>query len=123
VSPTIGADRYRWWILTVFVLSSAINYLDRQSLATLAPLLRSDFHLSREQYGWILGAFSMTYAASAPFAGIVIDRIGLNCGISLAVGLWSAAGITTGFRRPERRSTLICGRPSAPWATPSIRQA
>ena len=97
MSPTIGADRYRWWILTVFVLSSAINYLDRQSLATLAPLLRSDFHLSREQYGWILGAFSMTYAASAPFAGIVIDRIGLNRGISLAVGLWSAAGIATGF--------------------------
>ena len=96
MSPTIGADRYRWWILTVFVLSSAINYLDRQSLATLAPLLRSDFHLSREQYGWILGAFSMTYAASAPFAGIVIDRIGLNRGISLAVGLWSAAGIATG---------------------------
>jgi len=97
VSPTIGADRYRWWILTVFVLSSAINYLDRQSLATLAPLLRADFHLSREQYGWILGAFSITYAANAPFAGVIIDRIGLNRGISLAVGLWSAAGIATGF--------------------------
>jgi MFS transporter, ACS family, hexuronate transporter len=97
VNPTIGADRYRWWILTVFVLSSAINYLDRQSLATLAPLLRADFHLSREQYGWILGAFSITYAASAPFAGIIVDRIGLNRGISLAVGLWSAAGIATGF--------------------------
>ena len=97
MSPTIGADRYRWWILTVFVLSSAINYLDRQSLATLAPLLRADFHLSREQYGWILGAFSITYAASAPFAGLIVDRIGLNRGISLAVGLWSAAGIATGF--------------------------
>jgi len=97
VTPTFGASRYRWWILAVFVLSSAINYLDRQSLATLAPLLRADFHLSRQQYGWILGAFSITYAASAPFAGVVIDRIGLNRGISLAVGLWSAAGIATGF--------------------------
>jgi MFS transporter, ACS family, hexuronate transporter len=89
--------RYRWWILAVFVLSSAINYLDRQSLATLAPLLRADFHLSREQYGWILGAFSITYAASAPFAGLLIDRIGLTRGISLAVGFWSCAGIATGF--------------------------
>lgn len=97
MNPAIGADRYRWWILTVFVLSSAINYLDRQSLATLAPLLRADFHLSREQYGWILGAFSITYAASAPFAGLIVDRIGLNRGISVAVGLWSAAGIATGF--------------------------
>jgi MFS transporter, ACS family, hexuronate transporter len=97
VTPSIGAARYRWWILSAFVLSSAINYLDRQSLATLAPLLRADFHLSHEQYGWILGAFSITYACSAPFAGMIIDRIGLNRGISLAVGLWSAAGIATGF--------------------------
>ena len=28
---------YRWLVLSVFVLSSAINYLDRQTLATLAP--------------------------------------------------------------------------------------
>jgi hypothetical protein len=37
----------RWLLLSVFVLSSAINYLDRQSLATLAPLVRAEFHLSR----------------------------------------------------------------------------
>jgi ACS family hexuronate transporter-like MFS transporter len=97
VTPAKRADRYRWWILAVFMLSSALNYLDRQSLATLAPLLRSDFQLSREQYGWILGAFSITYAASAPFAGLLIDRIGLTRGISAAVGLWSCAGIATGF--------------------------
>ena len=97
MKQALGVSRYRWWILSIFVLSSAVNYLDRQSLATLAPLLRADFHLSREQYGWILGVFSITYAASAPFAGMVIDRIGLNRGISLAVGLWSAAGIATGF--------------------------
>jgi ACS family hexuronate transporter-like MFS transporter len=92
-----AGSRYRWWILAVLVLSSTINYLDRQSLATLAPLLRADFHLSREQYGWILGAFSLAYAANAPFAGLLIDRIGLTRGISLAVGLWSCAGIATGF--------------------------
>jgi ACS family hexuronate transporter-like MFS transporter len=99
VKPAIDAVRYRWWILAVFVLSSAINYLDRQSLATLAPLLRADFNLSREQYGWILGAFSVTYAASAPFAGLLIDRVGLTRGIGMAVGLWSCAGIATGFTR------------------------
>ena len=68
----------RWWVLGIFVLSSAINYLDRQSLATLAPPLRAEFHLSYEQYGLILTAFSITYAACAPFAGLLIDRIGLT---------------------------------------------
>jgi ACS family hexuronate transporter-like MFS transporter len=34
---------------------------------------------------------------SAPLAGMLIDRVGLNLGASLAVGLWSCAGIATGF--------------------------
>jgi ACS family hexuronate transporter-like MFS transporter len=89
--------RFRWLVLAVFVLSTAINYLDRQTLTTLAPLLRTEFQLSNAQYGLILTAFSITYALSAPFAGMLIDRIGLNRVISLAVGLWSCAGIATGF--------------------------
>jgi len=93
------AARFRWLVLAVFVLSSAINYLDRQSLATLAPLVRAEFHLSNAQYGLILTAFSIAYMASAPFAGMLIDGIGLNRAISLAVGLWSCAGIATGFTR------------------------
>jgi ACS family hexuronate transporter-like MFS transporter len=93
------ATRFRWLVLAVFVLSSAINYLDRQSLATLAPLVRAEFHLSNTQYGLILTAFSVAYMASAPFAGMLIDAIGLNRAISLAVGLWSCAGISTGYTR------------------------
>jgi ACS family hexuronate transporter-like MFS transporter len=84
-------------VLGVFVLSSAINYLDRQSLATLAPPMRAEFHLSYEQYGLILTAFSITYAACAPFAGLLIDRVGLDRAIMAAVALWSVAGIATGF--------------------------
>ena len=99
MTPTPDAARFRWLVLAVFVLSSAINYLDRQSLATLAPLVRAEFHLSNTQYGLILTAFSIAYMASAPLAGMLIDGIGLNRAISLAVGLWSCAGIATGFTR------------------------
>ena len=92
-------SRYRWLVLSVFVLCSAINYLDRQTLATLAPLVRAEFHLSNAQYGLILTVFSIAYAACAPFAGMLIDRVGLNRAIGLAVGVWSCAGICTGFTR------------------------
>jgi len=95
----VNARPYRWVALSVFVLSSAINYLDRQTLATVAPLVRAEFHLSNAEYGLILTAFSIAYAASAPFAGLLIDRIGLNRAISLAIGVWSCAGILTGFTR------------------------
>jgi ACS family hexuronate transporter-like MFS transporter len=47
----------RWVVLSVFVLSTALNYLDRQSLATVAPLLRSEFNLSNADYGLIVTAF------------------------------------------------------------------
>ncbi|HLK46831.1 MAG TPA: MFS transporter [Bryobacteraceae bacterium] len=93
------AARFRWLVLAIFVLSTAINYLDRQTLATLAPVLRAEFRLSNAEYGLILTAFSITYAVAAPFAGMLIDRMGLNRAVTLAVGLWSCAGIATGFTR------------------------
>jgi ACS family hexuronate transporter-like MFS transporter len=86
-------------VLSAFVLSTAINYLDRQTLATLAPLVRAEFHLSNAEYGLILAVFSIAYAACAPFAGMLIDRIGLDRAIGMAVGVWSCAGIATGFTR------------------------
>lgn len=86
-------------MLSVFVLSTAINFLDRLTLATVGPRIRDEFQLSGAQYGIIVSAFQITYAVSAPFAGIWIDRIGLNRAISLAVGLWSCVGIATGFTR------------------------
>jgi MFS transporter, ACS family, hexuronate transporter len=93
----IDAARYRWLVLAVFVLSTAINYLDRATLSALGPVLTDEFHLSNAQWGLIGSAFSLTYAASAPFAGWLIDRIGLNRAITFAVGLWSGAGIATGL--------------------------
>jgi MFS transporter, ACS family, hexuronate transporter len=89
--------KLRWVVLGVFVCSSALNYLDRQLLPALAPELRDRLSISNADYGLILAAFSITYALSAPLAGLFIDRVGLNRGISLAVGLWSLAGIATGF--------------------------
>jgi ACS family hexuronate transporter-like MFS transporter len=94
---TADSSRFRWLVLAAFVLSSTINFLDRQSLATLQVLVRAEFHLSNQQYGWILTAFSLAYAASAPAAGWWIDRIGLVIAIAIAVAVWSAAGIATGL--------------------------
>jgi ACS family hexuronate transporter-like MFS transporter len=99
VTAAGGAARFRWLVLSVFVLSTTINYLDRQTLTMLAPLLREQFHLSNTEFGWIVAAFSLTYAVGAPFAGVLTDRIGLNRAISIAVGIWSCAGMATGFTR------------------------
>ncbi len=91
--------RLRWVVLAVFVISSALNYLDRQILPALAPAIQREFHLTSADYGLILGAFSITYAVAAPFAGWFIDRVGLNLGIALALGCWSVIGAATGLAR------------------------
>ncbi|MCL4853185.1 MAG: MFS transporter [Bryobacteraceae bacterium] len=87
----------RWVVLGVFVLSSALNYLDRQILAQLAPVLKAEFHLSNQDFGFVLSAFSILYAACAPFAGLFVDRAGLNRAASIAVATWSLAGVGTGL--------------------------
>jgi MFS transporter, ACS family, hexuronate transporter len=89
----------RWIAIGVFILSSSLNYLDRQLLAALAPTVRGEFQLSNEQYGLLISSFSLVYATVAPAAGWFIDRVGLNLGAGIPVALWSMAGAATAWTR------------------------
>lgn len=92
----------RWVAIFVFILASTLNYLDRQLLAALAPVLKKEFALTNQDYGFILTSFSIIYAISAPFAGLFLDRVGLNIGTTVAVAVWSLASaghaLVSGFR-------------------------
>ena len=89
----------RWAAIAVIALSSALNFLDRQVLAALAPQLMREFRLSLAQYGDVIFAFSICYALAAPLAGLFIDRLGLRIATSIAVAAWSLAGLATGLTR------------------------
>jgi ACS family hexuronate transporter-like MFS transporter len=93
----VSEERSRWPLLAIFVLSTAINYLDRNTLAVVASEFMREFGLSNEGYGWIVSAFFLSYTLAAPFAGLLVDRIGLRRAATMAVALWSCAGIATGF--------------------------
>jgi MFS transporter, ACS family, hexuronate transporter len=99
VTHSPDAARFRWVIIAIFVLSTAINYLDRVTFSQLAVPISNEFHLSNAQYGLIWTAFYISYTVAAPLAGMLIDSIGLRWAASLAVGLWSLAGLATGFTR------------------------
>lgn len=85
----------RWIAIGVFVCASLLNYLDRQLLAAVKPTIGVEFHMSNKDYGWLIAVFSIIYAVSAPLMGLLIDKIGLNWGITIAVGGWSLATIAT----------------------------
>ncbi|MBV9303877.1 MAG: MFS transporter [Acidobacteriaceae bacterium] len=92
-------DTLRWLAFGVFVISSTLSFLDRQLIATLAPLIMSDLRFNQTGFGFLISAFSITYAISSPIAGWFLDRVGINRGISAAVSWWSAAAVSTGFTR------------------------
>jgi ACS family hexuronate transporter-like MFS transporter len=73
------------------MLVTLISYVDRNTLAILAPTILHDTHLSAEQYGVIISCFSFAYMAGNPLWGRILDRFGLRGGMSVAVGIWTAA--------------------------------
>jgi ACS family hexuronate transporter-like MFS transporter len=79
------------------LLVSLISYIDRNTLALLAPTILRDNHLSAEQYGWIISAFSVAYMAGNPLWGRWLDRWGVRNGMLLAVAFWTLASTAHAF--------------------------
>lgn len=86
-------------LIALLLGSTTINYIDRQVLSVLAPVLRDEFGLSNAQYAGIINAFLVTYALALPLAGWVTDRLGVGRGLTLAVTWWSVAGMLAALAR------------------------
>ena len=70
----------RWVIVTLLFFATTVNYLDRQVLSLLQPLLAEEFHWTDNDYGTITAIFSLVYAISMLFAGKIIDKLGTKKG-------------------------------------------
>ena len=79
------------------LLVSLISYVDRSTLAILAPTILRETHLSNQQYGYIVLAFSVAYTLSNPLWGWVMDRAGVRRGMAAAVACWTAASVAHAF--------------------------
>jgi ACS family hexuronate transporter-like MFS transporter len=80
-----------WVPVASMMLVSLVSYIDRSTLALLAPTILAELHLSGEQYGWMISCFSVAYSLGNPVWGGVLDRIGLRRGMLAAVALWTVA--------------------------------
>ena len=90
-------SRFRWLICGLLFLATTINYIDRQILALLKPMLDTELGWTNEQYGKVNSAFQASYAISYIAFGWLIDRIGVRLGYSLSIVFWSLAAIGHGF--------------------------
>lgn len=88
---------YRWVICALLFFATTSNYIDRQLLGLLAPVLQGEIGWSERQYSYIVTSFQGAYALGLLASGYLIDRIGTKKGLSLAVAAWSLASMAHGF--------------------------
>jgi len=85
--------RLRWWIVWTLFCSTVINYINRQTLSVLAPVVMQQFHMSHEDYSYVVSAFQVAYAGMWLIGGVIIDIIGTRLGLTLAMIWWSLASM------------------------------
>lgn len=71
-------------------LTMTVSYIDRATLAMLAPSVTKALGISEAGYGWLTSAFSIAYLVATPAAGWWIDRVGARRGLVVSVLVWSA---------------------------------
>jgi ACS family hexuronate transporter-like MFS transporter len=87
----------RWIPTAAMMLLSLLSYVDRNVLALLSPTILRETHLSAQDYGWIISAFSVAYLVGNPVWGRLIDRFGVRLGAAAAVAIWTFASASHAF--------------------------
>ena len=83
--------RRRWIILSLLLFITIINFIDRQTVSVLAPVLRQQLHLSNVQYGRVVAAFQFGMMSGEFPMGWLMDTWGVRLGLGGAVLWWSLA--------------------------------
>lgn len=91
--PPGRIGRYRWMIVALLFCAITINYVDRQIIGVLKPLLSEEFGWSEVDYADIVFWFQCAYAGGLLIFGRVLDIVGTRWGLALAVGAWSVAAM------------------------------
>lgn len=85
-------------IVLVF-FATVINYLDRQTLSVVAPVITEEFHMSNVDYSRVVFAFMLAYTVMNGVSGPMIDRLGVKLGYALCIAWWSAAAMLHALAR------------------------
>jgi MFS transporter, ACS family, hexuronate transporter len=90
---TASPERQRWLMI------SLANYLDRQTLSVVAPVLLDQFHMDSVDYSRVVSAFLLAYTLMNGVSGPLIDRLGTRSGYALCMVWWSISSILHVFAR------------------------
>ena len=83
--------------LLVLTALNLLNYVDRNVLFAVQPLVQDEFHVSKVQIGYLTSAFLAFYMIAAPFIGPLADRYSRKRIIGLGAIFWSGLTLLTAF--------------------------
>ena len=87
------SGRYRWVVCALLFAATTINYIDRQILSLIKPILDDQLHWTNAQFGQVNSAFQAAYAVGVLFFGWFIDRFGTRLGYGVSIAAWSVAAV------------------------------
>lgn len=74
--------------------ATSINYIDRQVLGILAPVLQRTIGWTDLQYSYIVGGFQFAYALGLILAGRMVDKLGTRIGYAIIMAVWSLSAMS-----------------------------
>jgi len=90
---------YRYTIMGLLFLATTINYIDRQIIGLLKPILEVEFKWTEKDYADIVFWFQLMYGVGFVLSGRFIDKVGAKIGYGIAVVVWSIAAMAQGFAK------------------------
>jgi len=90
---------FRWVIVALLLVATTINYLDRQIIGLLKPVLEKEFSWTETDFARIVMAFTAAYALGLLVSGPLIDKVGTRIGYAVTVVIWSISGMLHALAR------------------------
>ncbi|WP_438480544.1 MFS transporter [Oleiharenicola lentus] len=88
--------KYRYRVLVFLFFLSIITFVDRVAISVVGNSMQKDLGLSPNQWGWMLGVFSLAYGLFEMPAGMMGDRVGPRGVLARIVTCWSVFTALTG---------------------------
>ncbi len=89
----------RWWIGGTLFACTIINYIDRQTLSALAPILKTEYSWTNTDFATILISFRIAYTLMQGVGGRMLDSLGTRRGLSFTVIFYSVVAMLTATAR------------------------
>lgn len=90
---TAKTGNYRWTVCALLFLATTINYVDRQILSLVKPILDVELGWSNEEFGIVNAVFQGAYGFGLLFFGWFVDRYGSKVGYAVSIIAWSLAAM------------------------------